>query len=341
MHEASRQPRRRRCVGRERRVHCTGKYYVSAIFNAANDNDRSAWEVAWGNYILNEVDPFPGNSYLPIHPSRPAAQQALQIQEAPVVRPRLSKLVVYTGPAQPPPPPLPAPAIAHVETASKATRVKKMQASSVGGCMPNLLRTSSSRLSASLLWRPVRLISAEAPPVYGVIHENQPCCGVAAARRDRERGEHLDLGDRRSYCFRSRSAPLPRVGQHGVKAVVRPLNRTTSIRTACRENYGNWPRDYSRSSCSPCSSTTRHRECPRPTAPFHRSEFRTWFEIRLRRRGCIEESKLVAVPSTWKLCRAYRSCFLLCRSFVRRHAIVACEVVMPSERAASVLSTMR
>jgi hypothetical protein len=58
-----------------------GKYYVSAIFDAANDNDRSKWEVAWVNYIHDKVDKFPGNSYCRFFPSRAGAQQTLQIRK--------------------------------------------------------------------------------------------------------------------------------------------------------------------------------------------------------------------------------------------------------------------
>ena len=58
-----------------------GKYYVSAIFAAANDNDRPKWEVAWANYIHDKVDPFPGNSYCRVFPSRAGAEQTLQIQK--------------------------------------------------------------------------------------------------------------------------------------------------------------------------------------------------------------------------------------------------------------------
>lgn len=58
-----------------------GKYYVSAIFDAANDNDRYKWEIAWADYIHKRVDPFPGNSYCRFYPSRAGAQQTLQIQK--------------------------------------------------------------------------------------------------------------------------------------------------------------------------------------------------------------------------------------------------------------------
>ena len=58
-----------------------GKYYVSAIFDAANDNDRWKWEVAWSNYIHDKVDKFPGNSYCRFFPSRAGAEQTLQIQK--------------------------------------------------------------------------------------------------------------------------------------------------------------------------------------------------------------------------------------------------------------------
>jgi len=57
-----------------------GKYYVSAIFDPANGNDRSKWEIAWFNYIHDHVDPLPGNSYCRLYPSRAGAQQTLRIQ---------------------------------------------------------------------------------------------------------------------------------------------------------------------------------------------------------------------------------------------------------------------
>ena len=57
------------------------KYYVSAIFDAPNDNDRPKWEVAWANYIHDKVDKFPGNSYCRFFPSRAGAEQTLQIQK--------------------------------------------------------------------------------------------------------------------------------------------------------------------------------------------------------------------------------------------------------------------
>lgn len=57
------------------------KYYVSAIFDAANDHDRSKWEVEWADYIHKQVDPFPGNSYCRFFRSRASAQQTLQIQK--------------------------------------------------------------------------------------------------------------------------------------------------------------------------------------------------------------------------------------------------------------------
>ena len=85
-----------------------GKYYVSAIFDAANDNDRAKWEIAWGNYIHNQVDPFPGNSYCRFFPSRAEAQQNLQIQKNQVGAAKIIETGwVYTGPAQLPPPPVP------------------------------------------------------------------------------------------------------------------------------------------------------------------------------------------------------------------------------------------
>ena len=58
-----------------------GKYYVGAIFDAADDNGRSKWEVEWADYIHKQVDPFPGNSYCRLFPSRASAQQTLQIQK--------------------------------------------------------------------------------------------------------------------------------------------------------------------------------------------------------------------------------------------------------------------
>ncbi len=74
------------------------KYYVSAIFDAANDNDRPKWEVAWVNYIHDKVDKFPGNSYCRFFPSRAGAEQTLQIQKNQV---GAAKVVdtgwVYTG----------------------------------------------------------------------------------------------------------------------------------------------------------------------------------------------------------------------------------------------------
>ena len=75
------------------------KYYYSGIFDAPNDNDKAKWEVSWANYILKQVDPFPGNSYCRFYQSRAAAQKDLQIHKDQAGAKLVETGWVYTGPA--------------------------------------------------------------------------------------------------------------------------------------------------------------------------------------------------------------------------------------------------
>ena len=79
-----------------------GKYYYSAIFDVPNGNDRSKWEIAWANYVHDQVDPFPGNSYCRLYPSRGGAQQDLQIHKNQAGAKLIETGWVYTGQEPPP-----------------------------------------------------------------------------------------------------------------------------------------------------------------------------------------------------------------------------------------------
>jgi len=75
-----------------------GKYYYSAIFDVPNGDDRYKWEIAWGSYIHNQVDPFPGNGYCQFYRTRAAAQHDLQVHKNQAGAKLIETGWVYTGP---------------------------------------------------------------------------------------------------------------------------------------------------------------------------------------------------------------------------------------------------
>lgn len=86
------------------------RFYVSAIFDVPNDNDKAKWEIAWGYYIQthDNLSAYSNGGGCTFYRSRAGAEQYLQNRKNNLGGAKLIETGwAYTGPAQLPPPPAP------------------------------------------------------------------------------------------------------------------------------------------------------------------------------------------------------------------------------------------